>query len=127
MKPRKIRQPHSSGLADARGSAAVALSAAQVPKTIMHFMVLYTKRGLQQHLIKALYRCGRAARRGGGGLTARHKPVNPVMWCTRQHGRRLQQTQPTCHPHVTLKCPATRTHRSESATRCAVPTSPPPK
>eukprot|EP00198_Chlamydomonas_reinhardtii_P007892 XP_001697229.1 dynamin-related GTPase [Chlamydomonas reinhardtii] len=27
-----------------------------VPKTIMHFMVLYTKRGLQQHLIKALYR-----------------------------------------------------------------------
>ncbi|GIL71585.1 hypothetical protein Vretimale_710 [Volvox reticuliferus] len=27
-----------------------------VPKTIMHFMVHYTKRGLQQHLIKALYR-----------------------------------------------------------------------
>ncbi|KAG2490563.1 hypothetical protein HYH03_010957 [Edaphochlamys debaryana] len=27
-----------------------------VPKAIMHFMVHYTKRGLQQHLIKALYR-----------------------------------------------------------------------
>ena len=34
----------------------------QVPKAIMHFMVNNVKRGLQQHLIKTLYRW----RRGGG-------------------------------------------------------------
>jgi hypothetical protein len=28
-----------------------------VPKAVMHFLVLRVQRGLQQHLIKTLYRC----------------------------------------------------------------------
>ena len=28
-----------------------------VPKAVMHFLVLYVQRGLQQHLIRTLYRC----------------------------------------------------------------------
>ena len=28
-----------------------------VPKAIMHFLVLFVQRGLQQHLIRTLYRC----------------------------------------------------------------------
>lgn len=28
-----------------------------VPKAVMHFLVLRVQRGLQQHLIKSLYRC----------------------------------------------------------------------
>ena len=29
-----------------------------VPKAVMHFLVLYVQRGLQQHLIRTLYKCG---------------------------------------------------------------------
>ena len=28
-----------------------------VPKAVMHFLVLFVQRGLQQHLIRSLYRC----------------------------------------------------------------------
>ena len=28
-----------------------------VPKAVMHFLVLYVQRGLQQHLIRTLYKC----------------------------------------------------------------------
>ena len=28
-----------------------------IPKAVMHFLVLYVQRGLQQHLIRTLYRC----------------------------------------------------------------------
>ena len=30
-----------------------------VPKALMHFLVLKVQRGLQQHLIKTMYRCVR--------------------------------------------------------------------
>lgn len=56
----------------------------QVPKAIMHFLVHYTKRGLQQHLIKSLYRCEAecvtvtpATPCPSGGYHVRHRLLAP--------------------------------------------------
>jgi hypothetical protein len=38
-----------------------------VPKALMRFLVHHSQRGLQQHLIATLYRCGSPAVVGGGG------------------------------------------------------------
>lgn len=46
---------HASGVVALDQSCTPDLSH-QVPKAVMHFMVNNTKRGLQQHLIKQLYR-----------------------------------------------------------------------
>ena len=40
-----------------RGFEHWALAQDAVPKALMHFLVLKVQRGLQQHLIKTMYRC----------------------------------------------------------------------
>ena len=49
-----------------------------VPKAVMHFLVLYVQRGLQQHLIRTLYRRARADA-GPGPWNPKRQAVAPTL------------------------------------------------